>query len=246
MKRAVITMAILGTFLGGGLGVGYYNANAAIPVIDTTNIAQTHANVLQSIQTVANTLTQIQNQLLELKTLDPQRLLAQKLGIGQQFDQVKSTISKAQGIMYDVKTVEQSWESTFGNIENLLNGGSSNASANAKRVAASLDYTYKDALRVAKDLGKIDDDVKQLQDLMDDNGNAVGNKHAQQVQNGLIAQQNMLLIKQNQGISAMTSAVVAANAKQNQIDAQTTADNKKIVDALGAYQRPTASKRGLL
>jgi P-type conjugative transfer protein TrbJ len=230
-NKNLITAATVGLLLGGGLGGGYYRADAAIPVIDTTNIAQTHANVIQAIQTAANTLTQIENQLLELKTMDPARLIAQKLGIGQQFDQIKSTISEAKGIMSDVKSVETAWNSTFGDIENLLNGGLSNAGANAKQVAYSLDHTYKDALRVAKDIGKVDDDVKHLNDLMDDNGSATGNKQAQQTQNALLAQQNTLLIKQNQGISALTSTVVANAAKQNQIDAQTTADNQKIIDA---------------
>lgn len=222
-------------------------ANAAIPVIDAQNIAQ-------AVMTVTNTLTQIQNQLLELKPMDSNFLQAQISDLNQQINQMRSNAQQAQGLMNQEQSLEQKWQSTFGSIETLFTSGATvtpNAQiAHSRNAANTLDQTYQDAYRIAKQNANVDQDWQALQNLMNANQNAVGNKQSLQIQNSLIAQQNALLLKQIQTQSATNAVLAATAAAQNQEDAQTTAQNKKIIDAFDTHQakgNPLVNRaRGLL
>lgn len=240
MKKRIIAASVLAGAFCGGLAI----SQAAIPVIDTQNIAETHANVLQSIQTVANTLTQIQNQLLELKTLDSDRLTTQQNITQGQVTQLQTVIKQAQGLLKTGKTAEAAWNETYGDIDTVLRGDTTVNSLST--LPHTMDKTYEDALRTAKTIGQVDEDLTSLQNMMNDNQSAAGNKQALQTQNNLVAQQNTLLMKQNQGISALVTTVAAQNARQNLIDAQTTAQNQKMIEALQNHVRAAEGRRGTL
>ena len=239
-KKIVIGFVSLSLLSGIGM---IQKANAAIPVIDAENIAQ-------AVMTVTNTLTQIQNQLLELRPADSDFLQNQINGIAQQINQIKNTGQQANGLMNQGQSVEQKWQNTFGSIDSLFTSDSTVTPdaqiAHSRNAAYTLDQTYQDAYRSAKQLAIVDQDWQTLQQLMEANKNAVGNKQSMQVQNSLIAQQNTLLLKQIQTQSAMSSVVAASNAAQNQEDAQTTAKNKKIIESNNSYKKLSVERRGLL
>ena len=240
MNRKVVIGIVSVALLG---GAGLQKANAAIPVIDAENIAQ-------AVMTVTNTLTQIQNQLLELKPMDSGFLQTQISDINQQINQMRSNAQQAQGLMNQSQSLEQKWQSTFGSIDTLFTSGATVTPdaqiAHSRNAAYTLDQTYQDAYRIAKQNANVDQDWQTLQQLMDANKSAVGNKQSIQIQNSLIAQQNALLLKQIQTQSATNAVLAATAAAQNQEDAQTTAQNKKIIETNNSYQKLTTIRRGLL
>lgn len=111
MKKKIVAGVItLSLVCGAGLS---HRAQAAIPVIDMENIAQ-------AVLTVSHTLTQIQNQLLELQPLDSQVLQSQINGINQRMSEIKNTAQQATGLMNPSQSVEQKWEQTFGNMDTIF------------------------------------------------------------------------------------------------------------------------------
>lgn len=242
MKKKLLTSVLaLSIVCGAGMS---HRAQAAIPVIDMENIAQ-------AVATVTNTLTQIQNQLLELQPLDLQLLQSQISGITQQVNQLKNIGQQAQGLMNQTQGVNQKWEQTFGNMDTLFTNEATITPdaqiAHSRNVAHTLDQTYQDAYRTAKDAADIDQDWQTLQDLMAANQSAVGNKQSMQIQNSLLAQQNVLMMKEVKTLASMSAAMAATNAAQNQEDAQTLARNKKMIeqnDNLSQLGSPLANMKG--
>lgn len=242
MKKKLLTSVVaLSLVCGAGMS---HRAQAAIPVIDVENIAQ-------AVATVTNTLTQIQNQLLELQPLDLQQLQAQFNGINQQINQLKNVGQQAQGLMNQTQNVDQKWEQTFGNMDTLFTNEATITPdaqiANSRNVAHTLDQTYQDAYRTAKDAADIDQDWQTLQDLMAANQSAVGNKQSMQIQNSLLAQQNGLMMKEIKALTSMSAAMAATSAAQNREDAATLARNKKMIeqnDKQSQLGSPLANMKG--
>lgn len=207
---------------------------AAVPVYDATNTAENHATFLQAAQQVINSATQIANQVLELKSMPSSDLNAHSTTVNGEITRISDIMNQAQGIMKLNQSAEQMWSQVFKPIDSFFSN-SGNISpfvlmTNSQNMSSSLDQTLQDALRTAKSNTDVSQDTQLLQELMNQNANAVGNKHAIQVQNDLIAQQNTLYMKQNQIMGAMAASVIASNSKQNQIDAQATAIAKKYTD----------------
>lgn len=227
MKKNFVAAATVVTLF---LGAGYqHKAQAAIPVIDMQNIAQ-------AINTVTNTLTQIQNQLLELQPLDLQALQYQINGINQQMDNIQRTAQQAQGLLSQSLSMDQKWQQTFGNLETKFSTSETTTPeaqmAHDKNKVYTLEKTYQDAYQTAKDSANLENEMTTLQELMDANKSAVGNKQSLQIQNSLLAQQNLLLMKQIKTLSGMSTAIAASNASRNEADAATTAQNIKIIKKL--------------
>ena len=216
------------------LGAGYqHKAQAAIPVIDMQNIAQ-------AINTVTNTLTQIQNQLLELQPLDLQALQHQINGINQQMDNIQRTAQQAQGLLSQSLSMDQKWQQTFGNLETKFSTSETTTPeaqmAHDKNKVYTLEKTYQDAYQTAKDSANLENEMTTLQDLMDANKNAVGNKQSLQIQNSLLAQQNLLLMKQIKTLSGMSTAIAGSYAAKNEADAATAAQNEQLIQAFEEHQ----------
>ena len=243
IKTKKFIVGIVTVTLIGGVGLNQ-RVQAAIPVIDVENIAQ-------AINTVTNTLTQIQNQLLELQPRDLQSLQNQINGINQQIDKLQSTTQQAQGLMSQSINIEQKWQQTFGDLETKFNVPElvtpEAQTAHDKNKVYTLEKTYKDAYLAAKDSSDLEKEMEALQQLMDANKNAVGNKQSLQIQNSLLAQQNLLLMKQIKTMSAMGTAIAGSYAAQNETDATTTAQNEQLIkklDELSQAGSPLANYKG--
>lgn len=209
---------------------------AAVPVFDAANTAENHATFLQSAQQVLNSYAQIANQTLELTSLSNESLDAHATAINGEMNLVQTIMGQLQGLMNPAKPAGQVWMETFKPIDNYFNLANiltpTAMMTNSQNMSNTVDKTLQDGLRTAKAHADITQDAALLQELMEKNKTAVGNKQLGQVQNDLIAQQNSIYIKQNQIMAAMTTSMIASNAKQNQIDAQATALNKQYSDAL--------------
>ncbi|MEN6621135.1 MAG: hypothetical protein ABFD50_06280 [Smithella sp.] len=234
MKRLTIALAVTGAISAATIGMP--QGFAAVPVHDATNTAENHATFLQAAQQVLNSATQIANQALELTPLSNDSLGTYERAVNAEMTFVQNILNKLQGLMTPTKTSDQVWSENYKPIDSYFNlGGLLTPSAvmsNNQNMSYAADQTFQDGLKTAKAYADITQDAALLQDLMDQNKNAVGNKQLGQIQNDLLAQQNSIYIKQNQIIGAMTASVIAANARQNQIDAQATAINKQYSDEL--------------
>ncbi|SFM38298.1 type IV secretion system protein [Pelosinus propionicus] len=231
-KSAIIFSAILAAT------IAVPRVFAAVPVFDATNTAENHATFLQAAQQVINSATQIANQALELKPVSSDSLDAHATTVNREMTFVQTILNQFQGLMNPGKPSSQVWSETFKPIDNYFTlSGLLTPSAimtNNQNMSYSADQTFQDGLKTAKAYADITQDAALLQELMEQNKNAVGNKQLGQIQNNLLAQQNSIYIKQNQIVGAMTSAVIASNARQNQIDAQATAISKKEHDDIQA------------
>lgn len=217
-------------------------ARAAIPVIDLENIAQ-------AVATVTNTLTQIQNQLLELRPMDSGTLQERYQAISDQVNGILSNRQNAQGIM-NPNSAATTWQTSFG-VDAVFDNSStvtpSAQLANSRNAAYVLDKTYQDAYRTAKSNADLSQEWANIQALMTANQNVDGNKSALQVQNGLLAQQNVIMMKQVQSQASLQSVLAATAAAQNREDAQTTAQNAAMIEKLAKYSppNPTSCRRGI-
>ncbi|MEL7632759.1 hypothetical protein [Sporomusa sphaeroides] len=234
MKKSVKTLVMTTVIVAAAVTVP--RVFAAVPVYDAANTAENHATFLQAAQQVINSATQIANQGLELKSMSTDSLDAHANTVKAEMNTVNAILNQFTGLMTLAKTSEQVWSETFKPIDTYFeNSGTLDPAAlmaNSQNMSYSVDQTMQDGLRTAKTIADITQDVTLLQELMEQNKNAVGNKHLGQVQNDLIAQQNALYIKQNQIQAAMVATMIASNAKQNQIEAQATAINKQYSDEL--------------
>lgn len=219
---------------------------AAVPVYDAANTAENHATFLQMVQQVLNSQTQIANQGLELTSLSQDSLNAHATAVNGEMSLVQTILSQLQGLMNPAKPSDQAWSESFKPIDsyfNLTNLLTPTAiMTNNQSMSYVLDQTLQDGLKTAKAHSDIAQDAALLQELMEKNKTAVGNKQLGQIQNDLIAQQNSIYIKQNQIMAAMTSSMIASNAKQNQIEAQALAINKQYSDQIDKALSAPSSK----
>lgn len=209
---------------------------AAVPVYDAANTAETHATFLQAAQQVLNSGTQIANQGLELTSMSDSSLDAHAKTVNSEMSFAQKVLNQLGGMMSPGKTSDQAWSETFKPIDDYYALSDiitpMAVMTNNQKMSHALDQTLQDGLKVAKAYADITQDTALLEELQKQNKKAVGNKHAAQVQNDLIAQQNAIYIKQNQIMAAMATSMIAANARQNQMDAQSNAINKAYSDAL--------------
>ncbi|WP_371381845.1 hypothetical protein [Sporomusa aerivorans] len=139
--------------------------------------------------------------------------------------------------MNSTNTMEQAWNQSFRSVDSLFSGSNTTTVdriGNGWTTASALEKTYMDSMRVAKANADISKEVEQLNRLMEQNKNSVGNKQLQQTQNDIMAQQNAILLKQQQTMGAMAATVAAQSAQQNQADAEAMALAKKYVEANNA------------
>ncbi len=191
-------------------------------VIDNGRLTENHATFLQTATIAVNTATQIANQVINLASMSPEAMLAHILGVEKQLGQVVDIMKQAQGLMDATQTAEQAWNRTFKQIDSFAHGETSAADriAHHEDMINVLDQTYQDALRVGKLNTEIDSDTQQLQDMMNENQNAVGNKTVKQVKNQagtlVVAQK----IKQNETLPNLTTVLVASARANLEIAAE--------------------------
>lgn len=240
MKKRYI---ILSLFLLFSISIGFFlsddvsPAYGAIPVIDTANIAETHANYLQALQTAINTAKQIEYQLKELQGLSEGFLNAFKNDFNQDLQNIQQIQSQAQGMAKASQTAEQAWNNTFYTAEDYGNSNVVDRLKLDKNVIHALDLTYKDAFNLIKQTGALDKEIENLNRAMEANTAVEGNKQALQIQNVLSGQLVELRAKELAVKNAEAIATVAYYQRENQIEAAAADIAKRHVEALEAYKK---------
>lgn len=206
---------------------------AAIPVIDSSNIAQQAATLAETINTVANTAQQITLQLKELQALPNSTIDAFKSEISTDFQKAASALNSATGVLNPAKSTSDVWTEAFGPAGALTKDNitaSSAASANSG-YGKALDKANYDSMTVIKECSKgIEDTNARIQRLMELNSSAEGQKQAAQIQNMLLAEQAKLLQYQNTMKAAEASSRVTYYQRLNQIDTNTQSLNDKAAE----------------
>ena len=206
---------------------------AAIPVIDSSNIAQQAATFAETIKTVTNTAQQITLQLKELESLPNDTLSSFKSALDTDFQKAAGALGSATGVLNPNKSTADVWTEAFGPAGALTKDNitaSSAASANSG-YGKALDKANYDSMNVIKECSKgIEDTNLRIQRLMELNASAEGQKQAAQIQNMLLAEQAKLLQYQNTMRAAESSSRVTYYQRLNQIDTNTQSLNDRAAE----------------
>lgn len=237
MKRNnLLKYTLIGAFLAAPIaGVCVVNvAEAVIPVIDSANINQQALTYAQTLQTVVNTAQQITLQLKELESLPNDTLNNFKSTIDTDFKKVTTVLSSSTGILNPSKNSTTVWDESFGTgtltKDNITAASAATANSGYNHV---LDQTNYDSINIIKECTKgIDDTNARIQELLDLNASAVGQKQSAQIQNMILAEQSKLLQLQNTMRAAESASRVTYYQRLNQIDANSAALGTKSAESL--------------
>ena len=238
MQKPAFGATLLGAVLGGIIALSLTVlpiSEAAIPVIDSSNITQQYATYLQTLQTVVNTAQQITLQIQELKSL-PNSLLGNYQSILQQeANRLKQSLANTSGALNPMKDLNSVWNSTFkpaGTIT-AANYTSATASAVNGSTITALDQANYDSFSVVKNaINNMNQTQSNLNQLMTLNASAEGQKQTGQINNMLLAEQAKLLQQQNIIRAADAAARISYYQRQNQREALAQADADQAADSI--------------
>lgn len=208
---------------------------AAIPVIDSSNIAQQYQTYLQTYQTVINTAKQITLQMQELKTLPSDTLNKYQSILNQEISTIQRSLSNTSGVLNPQKDLNSVWRSTFepaGAITANNITGSKVSAANGTTINA-LDQANYDSFNIVKTaINNMNQTQSNLDQLMTLNASAEGQKQSTQINNMLLAEQAKLLQQQNIIRAAEATARISYYQRQNQLDALAQAQCNQAADSI--------------
>lgn len=233
LHRISIICVLTGVSIMTGLFINnsYNHTEAAIAVIDSKNISETHLSYLEGVKTVQNTLTQIQNQIKELTSLPTSTINNFKNQLSNEMNVVANAIKSAQGdFLNPSANPDASWGKVFTSVDDW---GKSNIDylSTEQGLIHNLDIVNKDAFRVLKaNNTNMETDIKKLNELMEINQSIEGNKQGIQVNNMLQAHANELKAREVAIKQAEATATIAYYQRQNQIDAQAADRAQKLVN----------------
>ncbi len=195
---------------------------AAIPVVDSSNIAQQYQTYLQTYQTVINTAKQITLQIQELKALPANTLSKYQSILNQEVSAIQTSLSNTSGVLNPQKTLNSIWNSTFkpaGTITANNITGTKVSAVNGTTIKA-LEQANYDSFNVVKTaINNINQTQSNLDQLMKLNAGAEGQKQSTQINNMLLAEQAKLLQQQNIIRAAEAAARISYYQRLNQLDA---------------------------
>ena len=234
-KRNYLTIiAVCGAVLSLPLAV-LPELEAAIPVIDSSNITQQYKTYLQTYQTVINTAKQITLQIQELKTLPSGTLSQYQSILNQEVSTMQTSLSNTSGVLNPQKTLSNVWSSTFepAGIVTANNITGTKVSAINGATISALDQANYDSFNVVKTaMNNMKQTQSNLDQLMTLNASAEGQKQSAQINNMLLAEQAKLLQQQNMVRAAEGVARITYYQRQNQLDALAEAQCNQAADSI--------------
>lgn len=178
---------------------------------------------MEYIQHVLNTATQIANQVTQLTSMSAEALTTHITGINRQTGAVAGVVGQAEGVMDTGKSAGQVWESTFLPEERLYSGREGltieERLAEQRKMSQTMNRTFLDALRIAKTNTQIDEDIQLLQDMIEQNQQVVGNKHAKQTTGQQLSFKTAQYIKTDQLLASLSAMNAVQKARQGQENA---------------------------
>jgi hypothetical protein len=185
--RKLVVAALI---MGGVSGISIYHAQAAIPVIDTANIAKQAETLAETIKIVTNTAAQIAQEAKELAGLPETVLNNQKAGIDQGITILKKATTGKDGFFPEAGVLEGVLNSTLpkttiGDLPQTV----TSERANDTTINENLSKSNQETLKSYKLLmDELDAASKRLADLLEQNKNPEGSKQVLQIANAIAAE----------------------------------------------------------
>ncbi len=187
---------IVAVFIGSIFGAGTMQTQAAIPVIDSQNIAQQLKTYTETAKVVSQTAQQIAMQAKELAGYPTQILNAYTNGINNSINTVNHALSNATIAFATTATEEQItqyWNNRFPKLNTedgwLISEQNHQAIKTNMREQQSEDNRKTlDAYKTL--MSELDKSQQMLNDLLDANKNIQGNKQGQQLANQIAGVQS--------------------------------------------------------
>ncbi len=155
LTSILMTALVLGGLSGiGGMAISSRHTNAAVAVIDAKNIEEAVKTAIQTAKILTNEEKQLALMVLNSRKLDIGRALQYEYEHASQQNQVLNEKGMYQGLNKTNSSIEQAWRQRLGDLDSVLNGNTTVASAyknevNREKVLAE---TYKDAAKSAKNV----------------------------------------------------------------------------------------------
>lgn len=197
-------------------------AEAAVPVVDFENIMQQLKTFEQEAMTVINTAKQVELQYKELLNLPSQIMNSYKTLISSEIGQIQSLLTSTTGILNPNKKLDDLWISMFKPAGDLTLDTVTHATAaatNATTIKALDTVNYESFMVVKEAMKNITQTQSNIDQLLELNASAEGQKQTGQVQNMLLAEQAKLLQQQNLIRAAEANARITYYQRANQMDA---------------------------
>lgn len=205
-------------------------AEAAIPVIDDQNIVQQLKTYTETLNVVKNTAEQISLQLKELMAMPENILNEYKQAFNDSIAAVKNTLSNSD-LLVDKDEWDEYWKETYPRI----NSGDYKQTVWSER---SINDTLQEIMSMRNEedvnsyhelMAELEKSKVRLQDLLEQNKTAEGNKQAQQIAN-MIATEKANIDSINTAIQAITDKNQLMHQQAEVLKAQ----NRKAVMEAGA------------
>ncbi len=200
-----------------------WHADAQVAVIDAANLTQNILTAARELQQINNEVQSLQNQatMLENQAKNLTSLNFSSLdGITNDLQQISNLMNQAQGIDFDVQSVETAFQQAYPqqyaagtSFPQLLTDAQTRWQNSRDAFQQTMTVQSQIAQTVQTDTGK-------LADLVDASQSAVGNLQAQQATNQLLA----LSIKQQLQIQTMMATQGRAEALNDANNAESEAE----------------------
>ena len=170
------------------LGAGFATSQAAIPAVDTQNIAQQLKTYTETAKIVSQTAEQITLQAKELASLPTSVLRQYTNGINNSIRSINNTLNSTVVFSENAteNTIRQYWENKFPELNNSDDWVISerNHLAIITNLQEEQSEDNKQSLVAYQQLMReLDDNQAMLDDLLEQNENIEGNKQGQQLSN---------------------------------------------------------------
>ena len=198
------------------------SAQAAIPVIDTQNILQQLKTYEQEAMTVINTAKQVQLQAQELLSLPTSIMNSFKSLTSTEISALQSLLTNTTGMLNPNKSLDDLWISMFkpaGDLTKTNITAATASAASASTIKATDTVNYESFKIVKTAISTIEQSQSNIDQLLELNSSAEGQKQAGQIQNMLLAEQAKIMQQQNVIRAAEANARITYYQRQNQLDA---------------------------
>ncbi len=206
MKTCSLRVVMIATVIAAIISFAIpIRAVAQIPVIDGANLAQNVMTAARELQQIDNQIQSLQNQatMLENEARNLASLNFSSLdGITNDLQQIGTLMNQAQGISFDVKSVEAAFQQTYPQ-QYAAGTGFPQLLSDAQTRWQNARDAFQQTMTVQSQIAQtVQTDTGKLADLVNASQGAVGSLQAQQATNQLLA----LSIKQQLQIQTLMTA----------------------------------------
>ncbi len=221
-KKTVVVASVLSA-----LGI-IVPVQAAIPVVDTSNIAQQLKTYTETVKVVTNTAQQITLQLKELAGLPNSLLNSYKNELKKSVATVKDSL-KPSGFFTELSDWDKYWHDNYPRISA---GKYSETAASAQKIQTNLRETLsmnnqKAVTAYHQLMDELEKSMKRLEELLEQNKDPEGNKQAVQIANEIAAEKAHI-----ESINTSIQALTAQNQMmKNQAEVLEKQNHQAVVEA---------------